>query len=156
MDRYAIKAEDQVPADQVNLLLDQINFRGENISTLKKAKGKVSLSLQVEKKGSVKVNGSVGIEPASAQLKVVTKNIPIMPAVPYFSDKIKIIVFDGSISSEGTVSAGYSKETGPKASYKGTASLNHFASVDKMDAEDFLKWNSLYVDSMDVPIIRLW
>ena len=87
---------------------------------------------------------------SSAQLKVVTKNIPIMPAVPYFSDKVKIIVFDGSISSEGTLSAGYSKETGPKASYKGTASLNNFASVDKADAEDFLKWNSLYVDSMDV------
>ncbi len=150
IDRYALKAEDQVPSEPVSILLDQINFKGENISTQKNTKGKLSLSLQIERKGSVTVNGSVGIEPASTQLKVVTKNIPIMPAVPYFADKVKIIVFDGSISSEGTLSAVYSKETGPKASYKGAASLNHFASVDKVDAEDFLKWNSLYIDSMDV------
>jgi len=150
IDRYAIKAEDLVPAEPVSMLFDQINFRGENISTQKKTKGKVALSLQVEKKGSVKVSGAVGLEPVSAQLKVVTKNIPIMPAVPYIADRIKIIVFDGSISSEGTVSAGYTKEAGPKASYKGTASLNHFASVDKINAEDFLKCNSLHVDSIDV------
>ncbi len=150
IDRYAIKAEDQIPAEPVSMLFDQINLKGENISTQKNTKGRISLSLQIEKKGSVKASGSVVIEPASAQLKVVTKNIPIMPAVPYFADKVKIIVFDGSISSEGTLSAGYSKDIGPKASYKGTASLNHFASVDKVDAEDFLKWNSLYIDSMDV------
>lgn len=150
LDRYTVKAEDQVPAEPVSMLFDQINFRGENISSQKNTKGKISLSLQVEKRGSVKVSGSVGIEPPSAQLKLATKDVSIMPAVPYFSDKVKIVIFDGSVSSEGSLSVGYSKETGPKASYKGTASLNNFASVDKVDAEDFLKWKSLYFDSMDV------
>ncbi|MDP2156962.1 MAG: DUF748 domain-containing protein, partial [Nitrospirota bacterium] len=107
LDRYAIEAEDLVPAEPVTMLLDQIKFSGDNISTQKKAKGRISLSLRVDKKGSVKAMGSVGIEPISAQLKVVTKNVPILPAVPYFADKIKIIVFDGSISSEGTLAAGY-------------------------------------------------
>ncbi len=37
-----------------------------------------------------------------------------------------------------------------KASYKGEASLNHFASVDKINAEDFLKWDSLHFSEMDI------
>lgn len=150
LENYAIKAEDQALAEPVSVLVDQIKIKGENISTQKNAKGKISLSLQLEKSGSVNVSGSVGIEPAFAQLKLVTNDIPIMPAVPYFSDKLKILVFDGSISSEGTLSMEYSKETGPKASYNGTAALNRLATVTKDNAEDFLKWNSLYVDSMNV------
>ncbi|MBI5846699.1 MAG: DUF748 domain-containing protein [Nitrospirae bacterium] len=150
LDRHTIMAEDLVPSEPVSMLFDQIHFRGENISTEKNTKGKVSLSLQIEKKGSLKMSGAVGLDPVSAQLKVVSQNVPIMPAVPYFADRIKIIVFDGSISSEGTLSARYSRDTGPTASYKGTASLSNFASVDKVNAEDFLKCSSLYVDSMDV------
>ena len=36
-----------------------------------------------------------------------------------------------------------------KASYKGEASVKNFTSLDKANAEEFLKWNSLYFGVMD-------
>jgi hypothetical protein len=148
--QYIVKAEDQSTAEPVSLSLAGINFKGENISTGKRAKGKVSLSMKVEKKGAVSANGIIVIDPLSAQIKLVTKEIPVMPVQPYFADMVKIIVTDGGISSNGNVSFGYSKEKGMKVSYKGEASLNNFASVDKINAEDFLKWDSLHFSKMDI------
>ena len=125
-EQYVVKAEDQSTAEPVSLDLAGINFKGENISTGKKAKGKVSLSMKVEKNGTVSANGNIVIDPFSAQIKLVTKEVPVMPVQPYFTDMVKIIVTDGSISSNGDISLGYSKEKGMKASYKGEASLNQF------------------------------
>ena len=68
----------------------------------------------------------------------------IAPFQPYFTDRVKIIITQGDISLNGNVSAGYSKDGSLKASYKGEASIRNFASLDKANAEDFLKWNSLY------------
>src|SRR5208283_2617147 len=67
-----------------------------------------------------------------------------------FTDRIKILITQGDISLDGNVSAGYSKDGIMKASYKGEASVKNFASLDKADAEDFLKWNSLYFGKVDV------
>jgi hypothetical protein len=106
--------------------------------------------MKVAKKGVVSANGILGIDPLSAQIKLTTKEIPVMPVQPYFANTVKIMVTDGSISSNGNVLLEYSKEKGMTASYKGEASVNHFASVDKINSEDFLKWDSLFFSGMDI------
>lgn len=149
-DRYTVKAEDFVPAQPVEMTAGQIRFRGENISTGKNSKGKVSLSFKVGTAGLISSGGTVIIDPAAADLKIDVKEFDIVPFQPYFTDRVKIMVTDGSISSKGALSVRYAKETGPKVSYLGEASLSGFASVDKANAEDFLKWNSLYLGGMNI------
>lgn len=149
-DRYTVNAEDFVPAQPVEMTAGQIRFRGENISTGKNSKGKVSLSSKVGTTGTISASGTVIIDPPAADLKVDVKEFDIVPLQPYFTDRVKIMVTTGSISSNGTFSVSYAKETGPKVSYLGEASLSQFASVDKANAEDFLKWNSLYLSGMNI------
>jgi hypothetical protein len=149
VDRYAVKIEDSKPQEPINLIAEQINFKGTNLSTAKNSKGRASLSFVFNKKGSVRTNGSVSINPLSANMKLNVKGVEIGPFQSYFTDRVKIIVTQGDISLNGNVSAGYSKDGIMKASYKGEASVRNFASLDKANAEDFLKWNSLYFGGMD-------
>lgn len=149
VDRYAVKIEDSMPQEPVNLIAERINFKGTNLSTAKNSKGRASLSLVFNKKGSVTTNGSVGINPPTANMKLNVKGVEIAPFQSYFTDRVKIIVTQGDISLNGNVSTGYSKDGIMKASYKGEASVRNFASLDKANAEDFLKWNSLYFGGMD-------
>jgi hypothetical protein len=149
-DRYTVKTEDLMPSQPVALSADRIRFRGDNISTGKNAKGKVSLSFKVGTGASVAANGTVVIDPLAANLNVDVKEFDIVPLQPYFTDKVKIMVLSGSISSKGALSAAYGKEAGPRVSYRGEASLSRFASVDKANAEDFLKWDSLYLSGMSI------
>ena len=148
-DRYMVKIEDAMPQEPVNLAADQINFKGTNLSTKKNSKGRASLSFMFTKKGSVRTSGSFSIDPLSANMKLNVKGVEIVPFQSYFTDRVKIIITQGDISLDGNITAGYSKDGIMQASYKGEASVRNFASLDKANAEDFLKWNSLYFGGMD-------
>jgi hypothetical protein len=148
-DRYTMKIEDSVPQEPVNLIAERINFKGTNLSTAKNSKGRASISLVLNKKGSVTTNGSVSVNPLSADMNLNVKGVEIVPFQSYFTDRIKIIITQGDVSLIGAISAAYTKDGIMKASYKGDASVKNFTSLDKANAEEFLKWNSLYFGVMD-------
>ncbi|HYQ48008.1 MAG TPA: DUF748 domain-containing protein, partial [Thermodesulfovibrionales bacterium] len=150
LDRYTITYDDEMPVDPVVVTLEKVTVKGENLSNIRKTKGKLAVNLRTGEKGFADANGSVTIEPPSANLRLTLRDIPVLTLQSYFADLVKIIVTDGSISSKGTVLFSYAKDTGPAVKYKGEVSLNHFASVDKIEAEDFLKWDSLHIAAMDI------
>jgi uncharacterized protein involved in outer membrane biogenesis len=143
VDNYTIRVEDQMPSEPVNLLVQNIKIRGENISTAKNSKGKLNLSLLFNEKGTFSTAGTIGIDPMAADLMTEIKGIEITPLQPYFTDKVKITVTGGALSTAGNLSLSSHGEKEIKASYKGNASLSNFSTIDKLNAEDFLKWESL-------------
>jgi len=147
---YGIRFEDAQSSQPVTVVADRIRLQEENLSTIPNTKAKVLLTCRINKTGSVSVNGSFGRNPVTGNLKVNVKTIDIAPLQPYFTDKVKIIVTDGDVSAKGSVLLGYSKGSGVQVTYKGEASVTNFASVDKINAEDFLKWKSLFFSGIDV------
>jgi hypothetical protein len=144
-----IEFSDFMPQEPVNLIAERINFKGTNFSTAKDSKGEASLSLVFNKKGYVMTSGSVGINPPSADMKLNVRGVEIAPFQSYFTDRVKIIITRGDMSSKGIFSAAYSKDGIMKASYKGAAFVKNFTSLDKANAEEFLKWKSLYFGGID-------
>ena len=147
--RYTVKMEDLTTPSPVSFDAEGIKLTGEGVSTVRNSRGKVALAFRVGKKGTFSSSGTVVIDPAALILMVNAKDFDITPFQPYFTDRVKILVTGGSFTCKGTLTLGYKKETGPKAGYKGDALLAHFASVDKAKADDFLKWDSLYVKGID-------
>jgi len=150
VDNYAIKVEDQTPLEPVTITAENLKLRGENISTTKNSKGKFSLSLLLDKKGAISTTGTMGIDPLTADLKMDLKGIEIGPLQSYFTDKIKITVTGGAISTAGNLSLTSTEKKEIRAIYKGEASLSNFSSIDKLNAEDFLKWESLSFSDLNV------
>jgi len=145
---YQIKAEDQIPAEPVTMMIDEIQVKASNLSTAEGQKGNVSLGLRLNQKGTISTEGPIGINPISANLKMSLKEIEVKPFQPYFTDKVKITVTDGALSTTGNFTLGSSDKKELKATYRGGASLNHFASIDKLNAEDVLKLESLAFDDI--------
>jgi hypothetical protein len=148
-DQYAVEFEDLIPSKKVFLIAEQIKLSGDNVSTAKGNKGTASLSLTLNKIGSIHTNGSFGIYPLAADVKLEFKDLAIVPLQNYFSDKINLIITEGSLSTKGVLSLMYSKDEGVKTTYSGEASVTKFSSVDKKNADDFLKWDSLYLNGID-------
>ncbi len=133
IDSWAFNFKDQVPAEPVNVSIRKIKFTGENLSTVKNAKGSQSLSLAINKKGTLSEKGTVSINPLTANLRVSAKGVEITPFQPYFTDKVRIVVADGSISAGGSVSV--AQNAGKfRAAYKGDVSLNSLKTFDKENA----------------------
>jgi len=149
VDQYRLQWEDRVPSNAVRILLKEIGIKGENLTTAKGEKGRLSLALRLDPKGKVAIDGGVGIAPLSADLKVGVEEVDIRPVQPYFTDRVKIIVREGNFATSGNLALNTEGGKGLKVSYKGSSNLNQFASIDKLKAEDFLKWESLSLTGID-------
>jgi len=140
---------DDMPAEPVTLNVNDLTLQVDNLSTAKGSKGMLSLSLALEKQGSLSLKGPVSIDPLNAELAVDTKDVALDTFQPYFTDKVKIHLTDGSFSTEGNLGVIDSGPTGLKINYSGTALVANFASVDKENGKDFLNWKSLFFDSIN-------
>lgn len=149
-DGYTVKMEDKVPTQPVVLTANPINLVAENFSTEKNNKVKTSLRLTVNKTGTLAVTGPVSMSPLSASLKVEAKGIDLVPLQPYFADKVKITLTKGAASADGNLTLQATPENTMKASFSGQASLTKFATIDKKNAEDFLTWNALSLNGVNV------
>jgi uncharacterized protein involved in outer membrane biogenesis len=143
VDNYTVSVEDQTNSDPVTITAKNLKVKGQNISTAKNSKGRLALSLLLNEKGSISTTGTIGIEPMTADLKVELKGIEIPPLQPYFTDKVKITVTGGAISTAGNLSFASTEKKEMRASYKGEAALTNFSSVDKLSGGDLLKFESL-------------
>jgi hypothetical protein len=150
VDKYTVRVEDQTTPEPVTLIAQNLRVRGENISTAKNSKGRLGLSLLLNKKGTVSTTGTIGIEPLSINVRIGLKGIEVAPFQPYFTHKVKMTVTGGAISTNGTLSLTSTKKEPIKAAYKGEAAVANFSSIDKLSGEDLLKLESLSLSDLNV------
>jgi uncharacterized protein involved in outer membrane biogenesis len=149
IDKYTVRVEDQTTSAPVTLIAQNLRVKGENISTAKNSKGKLAVSLLLNGKGTVSTTGTIGIEPLSAEVKTELKGIEIVPFQSYFTDKVKMTVTGGTISTTGNLSFGSTEKEGIKMAYKGKASVAGFSSIDKLNGQDLLKFESLSLSGVN-------
>ena len=150
LDQYAVRMEDETPVEPVTLTADQIGLKAENLSTEKGQKGNVSLTLRLNEKGTLTASGPFGIQPLFADLRTDLKGITFSPFQPYLAQNVKIIVADGSLTTAGQLTLSDQDGKGLQLIFKGNSSVNNFASIDKLNSEDLLKWESLSLSGIDV------
>ena len=150
VDKFQITLEDRFPPEPATLSIQDLAFKAENFGTVPGQKASASLAFRLKESGNVAIDGSVGMNPPGADLKVALKGIALKALQPYFSDRVKIEVTDGNLSTTGTLALSSREGAGWQVSYKGDGSVNNFASIDKSKAEDFLKWESFSISGMDV------
>ena len=155
IDRFQVTAGkiafmDYVPSQPVTLNLEEVNLKAENISTEKGNQNPFSFSCLLNKKGVVSITGEFGSNPLSLNAKVDAANIGLIQLQPYFTDKVKVTVTNGSISVSGDIAVSSTEEKKATAVFNGNASLSNFASVDKVNGDNFLKWKSFSLNEMNL------
>ncbi|MFZ1037523.1 MAG: DUF748 domain-containing protein [Smithella sp.] len=134
---------DSQPSEQVNVHISPLSFNAVNISTEKGEPGKVELFGFLNKKSSIKAAGSLSLEPLGTNLQLDLKNINITDFQSYFTDKVKIDVTRGAISTAGNFSLAKDKKNETVIKYAGNLSVSNLATLDKAQSNDFLKWKKL-------------
>ena len=145
IDGYAVRYDDPSTDPPIELRLDRLQLRAENLTTERSRKGKFTFSTAYQREGKVSLGGVFAVNPPSLSAKLRATSLPIGPLQPYYTEKVKILLTGGTLSLDGNVSVDAPKDRPPRAEYNGEVNLNDFSSVDKERGEDFLKFTTLHI-----------
>lgn len=128
--------------------IEGFNLVAQGLTNEPNKKGTIALKSQINKKGSLKVDGSLQAFPLDVAVKLETVGVSLVPFEPYFGQFLNVSLTRGLVSNQGEVAAKFDT-AGLKAAYKGSFTLGDLVAVDKQNSTDFLKWKSLYFGGVD-------
>jgi hypothetical protein len=155
LDDWGLRVEDRTLAPAIVFNAEPLTLRVEGLSTAKGSKARVDLQAGINKRGQFGIRGALGVAPLAGNLDVDLKAVDITMLQPYVTEKVKIAITRGKLTSRGKLAFELPPAGGPRASFKGNLTLGDFASVDKLNATDFLKWKSLYFGGVDLRLAPL-
>ena len=142
VDKWGAAIEDRTLPNPARITADNITARIENLENKKDSKAKVALALQINQAGTVKVNGSAGIDPLSADLEVVSDKIALKSFQPYVDEAVNAQIASGTTSSKGRILY-KGKDGQPQIRYQGELSLDGVEVKDRIQTEDFINQKQL-------------
>ena len=103
VDQYTAKVEDRAAAEPITLTAEKIRLTADNITTAKNKTGRLTLSLQLDKSATVKMNTAVGLDPLKADGKVEVAGVVLNRYAAYYKNLIPTDIQDGVLD----VATGY-------------------------------------------------
>jgi uncharacterized protein involved in outer membrane biogenesis len=143
LDSFKIDIDDRGAATPAKFTLSDLFVRIDNFSNQKNQPGKARLRARINKSGSLRLNGTAGSNPVAAKFAVEAHDIDVLSLQPYLGDQVNFLLTGGRVSTKGsfTLATG---GTGPaKANYQGGIELYDFASIEKGNKQDLVKWKNL-------------
>ena len=134
-------------AQEVNLDLAPLNLDLTEFDSLGTSPFGLRLETGVNKRGQLKAEGQVQLQPTTAQLQVTTRDIDLRLAQAYISPFVHLEIRGGRLGSELAVDL---KSVEPLAfSVGGRAEVNQLHTLDTLKQRDFVKWQQLVLDGLD-------
>lgn len=143
INRFGIVFEDRSLPEPARIVVTNLSLLGENFSNAPDSRAKLTLQATIDEKGNLKVAGPVGTRPVAGQVSVDVEGIDIVPFRPYLGEQFNFLLTSGVLGTKGTLVVDAPNNGPMKLSYDGSAQVLDFAIVEKSDARDLLKWNSL-------------
>lgn len=135
---------------------DQVDIKLKGFGTSAGKRSTLLLDFRNPSGERISADGTLSVNPVEAQIKLEAKALDIRPVQAYLDDILKITIAKGRASASGTVAAGYGAN-GLRLSYRGSSALSGFSTIDKLNREEFLGWDSLALNGLefDLTPVRL-
>ncbi len=146
--RYKIVYDDRSLATPARIVVSNTTLRGENFSNVEKSRGKATFQATINDKGTLKIAGTVGTRPVTGRLEVDAQGIDILPFRPYVEDRVNFLFTSGSIGTKGNLIFDTSGDGPAKVNYDGSVDITDFATIEKSNSNDLLKWKSLNLNAL--------
>ncbi len=148
-----VDVEDRVPARTGAVATGQnrpVRFGSLHGTRLRRARPNFPCAGRQD--GQIQAGGAVTIAPLALDMAIQVKNMDVRPFQPYLSEQAGLIVTQGFFNTQGRMGLSQKPGAAPVVTYTGKAGLNRFASIDRKNANDFLKWDNLLFDNLEVGV----
>ncbi len=148
LENYGLAFKNRTLAEPLHVNLEPISLRLKNLSNKKDSKAEVSLALNVDQTGSIKVNGIVCMDPATADLRVQVSQLDLTPLQSYVGSVSRLSLVSGTSNLNGSfIYRGFGGK--PEMGFKGNVSVNNLEIKDQIHFGDFLKWDAVNINGIE-------
>ena len=149
LQNYTVKLEDQTKANPLAIEAKQVSLTVKDISPGAETKSKVNLAFHLGEKGTASADGTLNIQPFSADLKLRMESLDIAPLESYLPEVLHLRLTDGVVSAAGKLGVGSSSGNGLIFAYSGDFSIEKFRSTNTITKKTFVRWDSLKLGDID-------
>lgn len=144
-----LRFEDRTQERPIVMLAEQIRVSGADFSTAKGTSTGLDFSARINKRGRAEVKGSLAIEPLKGDFRLNLSDVDLLPLQPYVAEQLNVSISRGRLSSRSALQFEQRREN-LRARFRGDLRVSDFASIDKLQAVDFVRWQQLAVGGIDV------
>ena len=126
-----------------------LRFAAKNISNLPGTNLNAELSLNWNTNGSIHTIVSASFLPPTADIFVDLNRLDLGSLDAYLEPSLNLYILGSQIGLHGDLRLRTPAHELPQVTFQGSASLDHFHTVDGVLAEDLLKWDSLHFNGID-------
>ena len=148
LDRFRINVDDRGLATPAKLSLSELSIRGANFSTGKNRTANLTIRTKINNKGALVLNGTAMANPPTAKLTVDGQNIELLPFQPYLENQVNFLLTGGQVGTKGNLVFDGSGDGPAKVNYDGSVDIADFATIEKSNSNDLLKWKSLNLNAL--------
>ncbi len=145
----SVRLEDRGVARPVVTTVDNIDFEVDGFSTAKGSTLQFKLDSRFNQRGKVSASGPLTLEPLKADLRLDLRNVDLLPLQPYVLEQTKIAISRGNLTTQGRLNLQTGRRGQLLGRFNGDVAVGNFASVDRLNATDFLRWRTLRVGGID-------
>ncbi len=145
----SVRLDDRSVARPVVTTLEGIDFELDGFSTEKGDAVRFKLDSLLNKRGKIAASGPLTLAPFKADLALDLRNVDLLPLQPYVLEQTKIAISRGKLTTQGRLKLDTDRRGKLLASFRGDVGVANFASVDRLNATDFLRWRTLAIGGID-------
>jgi hypothetical protein len=140
---FQIDVTDLAAARPAQLSLSRAQISLQNVTLKEGATFPLQLAFDWAPRGTVRLDGAVGLRPLKATLKSEVAALEILPLSPYLEQFMNARITQGAVNASVTVEASLPAGQPPLATVAGTFSLDQFGLVDGVHNQDLAGFTSL-------------
>ncbi len=145
----SLRIEDRTVAKPVVTTVNDIQFELDGFSTAKGNSSRIKLDSRLNRRGRVGVSGALTLAPLKADLRLDLRSVDLLPLQPYVLEQTSVAISRGSLSSQGRLTLRSGRRGQLLGAFRGDLGVAGFASVDRLNATDFVRWRTLRVGGID-------
>jgi hypothetical protein len=152
LDNASIGLEDRaVKGRPIDAQFAPLNVKVQGASQDMTQPLRLEVTATLNKKGSLNASGSITPQPLAGDLQIKTQQLDLAAFDSYMSDQLNASIASALLSSNGRATFAMKGDT-PQATYRGDATLGNVRLLDKVSTDDFMRWNSLSVQQINLAV----
>ncbi len=141
-DSYAVTVADASVQPAATHRVSIAHLEASELGTAKGAKSTLAAKLGVGKGGSADVDATFSLDPLALEARIDARRIDLVPMRPYVPQYATVALKSGNASAKGRLVL-KGEGNALRIAYSGAAELANVASLDTVNKEDLLNWDSV-------------